>query len=209
MTKAKHNWPEISSCRRCWRRCKCWEGGRVPGTRMLLTDRWQKPLQRGERRVMSCYCDPVYLHKFILTLVRPRLIFVENGQKILNEIAAFTIIAWERHCCWCFLSWQSLRMIDYNVHWSLDVFMKSLSWDWQELTLTRLSSVTRLAARNSRTSELFTPELVLTKQFWHDSLVWAVRPLALSLQSGFVSGIHIKAVATKISNYSSIAGSLR
>ena len=48
MTKAKHDWPEISSWRICWRRCKCWEEGRVPGTRMLLTDRWQKPLQRGE-----------------------------------------------------------------------------------------------------------------------------------------------------------------
>ena len=150
---------------------------------------------------MSCYCDPVFTQIFILTLVRPSLIFVENGQKILDDITAFTIIAWERHCG-CFLPWQSLRMIDYNVHRSLNVFMKSLSWDWQGLTLVRL------AARNSRTSELFTPELVLTKQFWHDSRQWAVRPLA-SLQSGFVSGIHIKAVATKISNYSSRAGSLR
>ena len=170
MTKAKHDWPEISSCRRCWRRCKCWEGGRAPGTRMLLTDRWQKPLQRGEREWWVVIAT-LYLHKFILTLVRPSLIFVENGQKILDDITAFTIIAWQRHCG-CFLPWQSLRMIDYNVHRSLNVFMKSLSWDWQGLTLVRL------AARNSRTSELFTPELVLTKQFWHDSRQWAVRPLA-------------------------------
>ena len=48
MTKAKHDWPEISSCRWCCRRCKCWEEGRVWGTRMMLTDRWQTPLQRRE-----------------------------------------------------------------------------------------------------------------------------------------------------------------
>ena len=174
MTKAKHDWPEISSCRRCWRRCKCWEEGRAPGTRMLLTDRWQKPLQRGGREsdeLLLRDCDPIFTQIFILTLVRPSLIFLENGQKILDDITAFTIIAWKRHC-WCFLPWQSLRMIDYNVHRSLNVFMKSLSWDWQGLTLVRLPS------RNSRTSELFTPELVLTKQFWHDSRQWAVRPLA-------------------------------
>ena len=100
---------------------------------------------------------------------------------------------------------------DNHSGWLIIMFTDHWMFSWSlcpETDRDWLSSVSRLAARNSRTSELFTPELVLTKQFWHDSRQWAVRPLA-SLQSGFVSGIHIKVVATKISNYSSRAGSLR
>ena len=136
MTKAKHDWPEISSCRWCCRRCKCWEAGRAGGTRMLLTDRWQTPLQReSEWFVIATLFTEIHLYpsqaETHICWKWPEGPGLHRSFHHWETFLMFSVLTnhteWLITKAWCFL-----------VSGFGSSHMKSLSW-LTSLTLTRLS----------------------------------------------------------------------